>query len=145
MILQCFRRSQSFCSHCFCMQWLSCFLPQPSLLSGRCFGKYLCLSPLRCHSQGFHGYPLRSLAAPFRFYRHLPHTHLLLIGLTSIGGGNVTWRLEHRTCNRPRVQVLPRLLKWFVYGSPEFKSSVTLVNSQLVCRWPVAISYPCYV
>jgi len=31
-------------------------------------------------------------------------------------------------------------------GSPEFKSSATLVNSQLVCLWPVGIlNMQCYV
>ena len=34
-----------------------------------------------CRSQGCHGYLLGSLAAPFCFSRHLPHTHLLLMGL----------------------------------------------------------------
>ena len=37
--------------------------------------------PGRCRSQGCHGYLLRSLAVPFCFMRHLPHTHLLLMGL----------------------------------------------------------------
>ena len=32
-------------------------------------------------------------------------------------------------------------LAWFVHGSPEFKSSATLVNSQLVCLGPVGIRY----
>ena len=32
------------------------------------------------------------------------------------------------------------------HGSPKFKSSATLVNSQLVCPWPVAQdSEQCYV
>ena len=33
--------------------------------------------PGGCRSQRCHGYPLRWLAAAFRFFRHLPHTHLL--------------------------------------------------------------------
>ena len=39
--------------------------------------------PGGCHSQGFHGYFLGSLVAPFGFTRHLPHTHLqcMSIGL----------------------------------------------------------------
>ena len=36
-------------------------------------------------------------------------------------------------------QVPPRPLAGFVLGSPEFKSSVMLVNSQLVCLWPDGI------
>ena len=38
---------------------------------------------------------------------------------------------------RPQFQVLPWLLAEFVHGSLEFKSSSTLVNSQLVCLRPV--------
>ena len=34
-----------------------------------------------CCSQGCPGYLLGSLAVPFCFTRHLPHTHLLLMGL----------------------------------------------------------------
>ena len=37
--------------------------------------------PDGCRSHGCHGYLLGSLAAPFCFTRHLPHTHLLLMGL----------------------------------------------------------------
>ena len=40
---------------------------------------------------------------------------------------------------RPRVQVLSRTLAGLVYGSPEFKSSATDVNSQLVRVLPVGI------
>ena len=41
--------------------------------------------PGGCYSQGCHGYLLGSLAAPFCFIRHLPDTHLLLMGLTKVG------------------------------------------------------------
>ena len=34
------------------------------------------------------------------------------------------------------------LLAGFVHGSPEFKSSAVLVNSQLVCLQPVGILNP---
>ena len=37
---------------------------------------------------------------------------------------------------RSQVQFPPYL---FVLSSPEFKSSTMLVNSQLVCLWPVEI------
>ena len=37
------------------------------------------------------------------------------------------------------VQVLPWPLAGFVHGSPKFKSSTMLVNSQLVCPRPVGI------
>ena len=40
--------------------------------------------PGGCYSQGCHGYLLGSLAAPFSFTRRLPHTHLLLMGLTKV-------------------------------------------------------------
>ena len=40
---------------------------------------------------------------------------------------------------RPRVQVPLCPLAGFVLGSSEFKSSATLVNSQLVCLLPVGI------
>ena len=36
-----------------------------------------CTVPGGCCCQGCHGYLLGSLAAPFCFIRHLPHTHLL--------------------------------------------------------------------
>ena len=36
-----------------------------------------------------------------------------------------------------RVQVPLWPLAGFVLGCPEFKSSTMLVNSQLVCLWPV--------
>ena len=39
----------------------------------------------------------------------------------------------------PRVQVPPWPLAGFVHGSPEFKSSTTVVNSQLLCLRPVGI------
>ena len=43
------------------------------------------------HSQGGHGYLLGLLAAHFCFIRHLPHTHLLLMGLITacMGTSNV--------------------------------------------------------
>ena len=40
---------------------------------------------------------------------------------------------------KPQLQVPPWLLAAFVLCSPEFKSSATLVNSQLVCLLPVGI------
>ena len=40
------------------------------------------------------------------------------------------------------VQVLPWPLARFVHGSPKFKSSTLLVNSQLVCPRPVGILKP---
>ena len=43
---------------------------------------------------------------------------------------------------RPRVQVPLSPLAGFVLGSPEFKSSVMLVNSKLVCLQPVGIFNP---
>ena len=47
--------------------------------------------------------------------------------------------LERRTCNLAApLNPLPE----FVYGSPEFKASAMLVNSQLVCLWPVGIVNP---
>ena len=36
----------------------------------------------------------------------------------------------------------PNRLAGFVHGNPESKSSATLVNSQLVCLWPVRILNP---
>ena len=55
-------------------------------------------------------------------------------------GGSVAEWLERRTCDqRHRVQVPPRLLAGFVQGSPKFKSSAPLVNSQLIRLWPVGI------
>ena len=42
----------------------------------------------------------------------------------------------------PRVQVPLWPLAGFVHGSPEFKSSTMLVNSQLLCLRPVGIPYP---
>ena len=51
--------------------------------------------------------------------------------------------LERWTSRRSRVQVPPRPLAGFVHGSPEFKSSATLVKSQLVCLIrPVGIPNP---
>ena len=48
--------------------------------------------------------------------------------------------LERRTCDRGhRVQVPPRPLAEFVHGSPKFKSSAPLVNSQLIRLWPAGI------
>ena len=47
--------------------------------------------------------------------------------------------LERRTCNL-EAQLSP--LAEFVHGSPEFKASAMLVNSQLVCLWPVGIVNP---
>ena len=41
-----------------------------------------------------------------------------------------------------RVRVSPWPLAGFVLGCPEFKSSATLVNSQLVCLRPVGILNP---
>ena len=41
--------------------------------------------PGGCRSQGCHGTLLGSLAAPFCFIRHLPDTHLLLMGLIKVG------------------------------------------------------------
>ena len=49
--------------------------------------------------------------------------------------------LERRTCNlEAPLNPLPE----FVYGSPKFKTSAMLVNSQLVCLvcWPVGIVNP---
>ena len=43
--------------------------------------------PGGCHSQSCHGYLLGSLVAPFCFMRHLPHTHLLLMGLKGNNDG----------------------------------------------------------
>ena len=40
--------------------------------------------PGGCRSQGCHGYLLRSLVAPFLFFRYLPLTHLLLMGLNAL-------------------------------------------------------------
>ena len=48
--------------------------------------------PGGCRSQGCHGYLLRSLAAPFWVIRHLPHTHLLLMGLTHKYSNEITIR-----------------------------------------------------
>ena len=54
--------------------------------------------PGGCRSQGCHGYLLRSLAAPFYVIRHLPHTHLLLMGLMD----NLKRRIK---CQRPSFVV----------------------------------------
>ena len=59
--------------------------------------------------------------------------------LKRCGGSLAEW-LERRTCDqRHRVQVPPRPLAGFVQGSPKFKSSAPLVNSQLIRLWPVGI------
>ena len=47
------------------------------------------------------------------------------------------WRQQGRV-----VRALDLPLTGFVHGSPEFKSSATLVNSQLVCLLPVGILNP---
>ena len=47
--------------------------------------------------------------------------------------------LERRTCNLG-APLSP--LAEFVHGSPEFKVSAMLVNSQLVCLLPVGIVNP---
>ena len=49
----------------------------------------------------------------------------------------MTW-LEPLTCNSP-IQVLLWPPAGFVLGSSEFRSSAMLVNTQLVCLWPVGI------
>ena len=41
-----------------------------------------------------------------------------------------------------KAPVPPYPLTGFVHGSLEFKSLATLVNSQLVCLWPVGILKP---
>ena len=47
--------------------------------------------------------------------------------------------LERRPCNlEAPLNPLPE----FVYGSPKFKASAMLLNSQLVCLWPVGIVNP---
>ena len=59
---------------------------------------------------------------------------------------NVAELLEHWTCNLEAQSSSPALpLAGFVHGSPKFKSLTTLVNSQLVCLWPVGILTPGYV
>lgn len=60
--------------------------------------------------------------------------------------GSVTERLEHWNCNSEALGSIPPppiALAGFVLVSPEFNSSVVLVNSQLVCVRPVD-SKPCY-
>ena len=56
------------------------------------------------------------------------------------GGGSLAeWLGAGLSIRRRRVQVPPWPLAGFVHSSPEFKSSTTLVNSQLVCLLPVGI------
>ena len=50
---------------------------------------------------------------------------------------------ERWTCNSEAASSSPALTaSWIVHGSPEFKSSATFVNSQLVCLRPVGILNP---
>ena len=55
------------------------------------------------------------------------------------GGSLVEWLGAGLSIRRRRVQVPPWPPAGFVRGSPEFKSSTTLLNSQLVCLLPVGI------
>ena len=50
--------------------------------------------------------------------------------------------LERWTCNSEAPSSSPALTAGLVHGSPEFESSAMLVNSQLVCLWPVWILKP---
>ena len=63
--------------------------------------------PGGCRSQGCHGTLLGSLAAPFCFIRHLPNTHLLLMGLIKVG-----------------VSVIPSAEKKKKHTITEYKKSV---------------------
>ena len=53
-------------------------------------------------------------------------------------------RLEHWTCNPEDPSSSPTLTtSWICFTeNPSFKSSATLVNSQLVCLRPVGIPNP---
>ena len=55
--------------------------------------------------------------------------------------GSVGERLERWICNS-EASILSWPLAGFVHGSPEFKSSIALVNSQLVCFRPFEILNP---
>ena len=59
-------------------------------------------------------------------------------------GGSVAERLERWNCNpeAPGLITAQTARAGFVHGNPEFKSSASLVNSQLVCLWPVRILNP---
>ena len=56
------------------------------------------------------------------------------------GGGSLAeWLGAGLSIRRRQVQVAPWPLAGFVHSSAEFKSSTTLLNSQLVCLRPVGI------
>ena len=48
-------------------------------------------------------------------------------------------RLERQTCNTEVPGSSPTLTTYLFFGSPEFKSSASLVNSQLVHLMPAGI------
>ena len=90
VILQRYRRSQTFCSPCSFGSSLICFLPPPLPPLWMLFWVSICTFfrrgshvtvPGGCRSQGCHGYLLGSPVAPFCFTRQLPCTYLLLMGL----------------------------------------------------------------
>ena len=66
--------------------------------------------PGGCRSQGCHGTLLGSLAAPFCFIRHLPDTHLLLMGLIKVGVSVIPSAEKKKTYHH-RVQEVCLLLE----------------------------------
>ena len=51
-------------------------------------------------------------------------------------------RLERWTYSEAPSSSSALTASWFVHGSPKFKFSIALVNSQLVCLRPVGILNP---
>lgn len=86
-------------------------------------------------------FPFLPIPYPFRCLQCRLSLHCILNSdFVKSCGGSITPRLEHRRVVwRPQYQVPPWLLAGFVLVSPEFTSSATLVNNQLVCLLLVGI------
>ena len=93
--------------------------------------------PGGCHSQDGHDYLLGSLAAPFCFIRHLPHTHLLL--MTACMGTSTVIHLVvfffhfpfqlkqsglHKIMNDVHVVISRKKRKWKCSGSCSSKAVI---------------------
>ena len=83
--------------------------------------------------------PLKAPISRIEFSKLIPILILISNGEEAVW---LSFQSTGLSIQRPRFKVLPCPLAEFVQASPKFKSSTTLVNSQLVCLRPVGILNP---